>query len=69
MQKPVDAVVFIEAVTELLPEAVISLGWTQSSDYAAINRLDWTQTFRLISYIYHVRQPVILNMKLNDVFF
>lgn len=62
-----DAVIFIKAVSEFLPEAVISLGWTQSSDYTAINRLDWRQTFHLISYIYYIRQPIIINMKLNDV--
>lgn len=61
--------IFIKSIEELVPEAVISLGWTPSANHATRNLLDWSQTFRLLSYIYELKQPVILNMKLNDVNF
>ncbi|KAI1719458.1 hypothetical protein Ddc_08670 [Ditylenchus destructor] len=66
LEKTVDPVVFIRTVHQLLPEAVVSLGWTPSADYSVINRLDWASTFRLVEYVYDLDQPVIINMKLND---
>uniref|UniRef100_A0AC34QHK8 Uncharacterized protein n=1 Tax=Panagrolaimus sp. JU765 TaxID=591449 RepID=A0AC34QHK8_9BILA len=48
-EKPVDPIIFIENVQKLLPESTVSLGWTPSSDYAAVNRLDWSKTFKLMS--------------------
>uniref|UniRef100_A0A914YXB2 Uncharacterized protein n=1 Tax=Panagrolaimus superbus TaxID=310955 RepID=A0A914YXB2_9BILA len=67
MEKSVDPIIFIETVQKLLPEATVSLGWTPSSNYAALNRLDWSKTFRLMSYLSDLRQPVMLTMNLNDV--
>ncbi|KAI1720682.1 protein FAM [Ditylenchus destructor] len=66
LEKTVDPVVFIRTVHQLLPEAVVSLGWTPSADYSVVNRLDWASTFRLVEYVYDLDQPVIINMKLND---
>uniref|UniRef100_A0A915DAU8 Uncharacterized protein n=1 Tax=Ditylenchus dipsaci TaxID=166011 RepID=A0A915DAU8_9BILA len=66
LEKPVDPIVFIKTIHQLLPEAVVSLGWTPSADYSVVNRLDWSQTFRLVSFVYELEQPIILNMKLND---
>lgn len=66
-EKPVDAAVFIDSARKLLPEAIISLGWTRTNDYLMVNKLDWRQTFRLVELVYNLEQPLILNMKLNDV--
>ena len=57
---------FVDSVRSLLPGAVVSLGWTPSEDWAAVNRLDWAQAFQLISLLHGLRQPVMLNMRLND---
>ncbi|KAE9549633.1 hypothetical protein FO519_007155 [Halicephalobus sp. NKZ332] len=65
-EKPVDPIIFIETTQKLLPEATISLGWTPSSDYAVLNRLDWSRAFKLMSYISNLHQPVMLTMDLND---
>ncbi|KAI6213786.1 hypothetical protein M3Y94_00192700 [Aphelenchoides besseyi] len=66
IERAVDPAVFIDTAKKLLPEAIISIGWTNSLDHSAINKLDWTQTFRLIEYVYDLQQPLILNMRLND---
>ncbi|CAD5230830.1 unnamed protein product [Bursaphelenchus xylophilus] len=65
-EKAVDASVFIDSARKLLPEAIISIGWTPTGDYSAINKLDWRQVFRLVELVYNLEQPLILNMKLND---
>ncbi|KAI6189618.1 Protein of unknown function DUF2181 family-containing protein [Aphelenchoides bicaudatus] len=65
-ERAVDLVTFIEAAKKLLPESIISLGWTPSADYSTLNKLDWSQTFRLMEYVYDLQQPLILSMRLND---
>ncbi|CAD5226389.1 unnamed protein product [Bursaphelenchus okinawaensis] len=65
-EKSVDASVFIDSAKKLLPEAIISIGWTPSGDFNVVNKLDWRQVFRLIELVYDLEQPLILNMKLND---
>uniref|UniRef100_A0A7E4ZVC5 CAP10 domain-containing protein n=1 Tax=Panagrellus redivivus TaxID=6233 RepID=A0A7E4ZVC5_PANRE len=66
VEKPVDPVIFVDTVSKLLPESTISLGWTPSRDYAALNRLDWSRAFKLMSYTSNLQQPVMLTMNLND---
>ncbi|KAH7701857.1 Protein W01F3.1 b, partial [Aphelenchoides avenae] len=66
LEKAVDPVTFVDTVRKLLPEAIISLGWTPSGSYLGVNRLDWDKTFRLMGYVADTEQPLILNMKLND---
>ena len=61
-EKPVDPIIFIDTIQKLLPEATISLGWTPSSDYASLNRMDWSRAFKLMSYISDLKQPVMLTM-------
>lgn len=65
--RAVDMAVFVETAKRLLPEAIVSLGWTTTIADDAINRLDWPLTFRLIEYVYDAQQPLILNMRLHDV--
>ncbi|KAL3101324.1 hypothetical protein niasHT_028080 [Heterodera trifolii] len=66
-ERPVDALLFVQSVRSLLPDAVISLGWTKSEDFTAVNRLDWTTAFQLIELLNELGdQPAMLNMRLND---
>ncbi|KAI3422131.1 hypothetical protein GPALN_012664 [Globodera pallida] len=66
-ERPVDALLFVESVRALLPDAVISLGWTRSEEFTAVNRLDWTTAFQLIGLLHELGdQPAMLNMHLND---
>jgi hypothetical protein len=59
---------FVESARQLLPDAVISLGWTASQqDWTAVNRLHWAQAFQLLQLLQGTRQqPIMLNMRLND---
>uniref|UniRef100_A0A914MG62 Uncharacterized protein n=1 Tax=Meloidogyne incognita TaxID=6306 RepID=A0A914MG62_MELIC len=73
-EKPVDIVPFLESAHQLLPESILSLGWTTSSfekgggDWTAFNKLDWQQAFRLLQLLRAMerREPILLNMRLND---
>ncbi|KAL7073210.1 hypothetical protein ACQ4LE_007511, partial [Meloidogyne hapla] len=70
-EKPVDIVPFLESAHQLLPESILSLGWTSSSekgDWTAFNKLDWQQAFRLLQLLRAMerREPILLNMRLND---
>jgi hypothetical protein len=69
----VDVVHFVDSARQLLPDAILSLGWTQSEDWAAVNRLDWRRAFQLLQLLLRRRMdgaehqpPVILTMRLND---
>lgn len=37
-ERAVDPAVFIETVKKLLPESIISLGWTPSADFSPTNK-------------------------------
>lgn len=37
-ERAVDPAIFIETAKKLLPESIISIGWTPSADYSTLNK-------------------------------
>uniref|UniRef100_A0AC35TMS8 Thioredoxin domain-containing protein n=1 Tax=Rhabditophanes sp. KR3021 TaxID=114890 RepID=A0AC35TMS8_9BILA len=70
IEKPVDSFVLIENAHKFLPNAAVSLGWTEEEtddNDLKTNPLDWMHTFKILTYINSINnQPIILTMRLKN---
>ncbi|VDN55220.1 unnamed protein product [Dracunculus medinensis] len=71
LEKPVDAIEFLDGTRKYFPEATLSFGWTKNNiSELTIHQkrsINWRELFQIFSLIKRVEQPIMISARISVV--